>query len=144
MSVDYCMLHLTRRSRSPPPPLQSGLHFPQEPTEPKASDRVNVWILAWSCICCTNIYMTPAVAVYPDKRSPSSRVDVFVFQVPSRKNSLIVGQCIAAGLQPSAFHVCTWALLMQEDCLLYRGLDFSPSRPEMGWLADMWSWSLAV
>jgi hypothetical protein len=119
------------RPRSPPPPLQSRLHFTRGPTELKAW-AISMWILAWFCMCCTNIYMTPAVATHPGGWSTSSCVDVFTFQAPSRAKILVVGQSVAAGMQPSAFHVCTWALLMQEDCLLLPGTTgSSPSGPKM-------------
>jgi hypothetical protein len=60
-----------------------------------------------------------------------------------RKKSLTVGQSFTAGLRTSAFHFCTWALLMQEDCLCFTGECILPVAPEDG-LADVWSWSLIV
>lgn len=59
-----------------------------------------------------------AVCDCPDRRSPSSCVDMFLmFQVPSQEKIQVAAQSVAARLSLSASHVCTWALLMQEDCL---------------------------
>jgi hypothetical protein len=76
--------------------------------------------------------MTPAAAVYQTDRVLCHMWTFSRSRFHREENSLTVRQSVAAGLQPSAFHACTWALLMQEDCLLYRGLDSSPSRPKMG------------
>lgn len=65
--------------------------------------------------------------------------------VPGRTKEKIrvVEQSVAARLRLSASHVCTWALLMQEDCLVMwalfnRGLlNPSPLRPKMA--PGVWS-----
>lgn len=53
-----------------------------------------------------------------------------------RKNIQVAEQSVAARLRLSASHVCTWALLMQEDCLAMWTLQpgtthASPLRPRM-------------
>lgn len=56
---------------------------------------------------------------------------------PTKEKIQVAEQSVAARLRLSASHVCTWALLMQEDCLamwmlFYRGLLHpSPLRPRM-------------
>ena len=97
-------------------------------------------------LCHENMNVFRYLEEHHGRRRPSSSVDMISrSRSDGAKKCLVVRQSTALRLRLSAFQTCTWALVMQEDCLemwtLDRGLDPSlPVAPEDG----LWVWSLRV
>lgn len=143
ISVDYCMLHLTRQVQKSSTavavwsPLSARTDRAQGVRSSKCVDFRMVLHMLYE-----NIHDSGSCGI-PDRQSPSSYVDVFAFQVPSRRkffNRKAVCCCRSAAISLSRLHVgATYA----GGLPTLPGTRFLPVAPEDG-LADVWSWSLAV